>query len=857
MNSIAPARLIFIIVILLFVKIAQAQVQDDFSDGDFLNNPTWSGSDSIFTINNGKLKLQAYPIAAKAHLSTPSPAIHNASWEFYVQIDVNPSSTNYARVYIVSDQPDLTKPLNGYYVMVGNTADEVSLYRQTGSTSTKIINGRDGRVNTTSVAIKIKVIRDASANWQLFSDSTGTFVQEDSTINDATHTVSSFLGVSCTYTATRSDKFWFDDFVVTGTPIPDLTPPTLLSIESITQNSLIVNFSDVLQLASAETPSNYSLNNTIGTVSSAILQPDNKSVLLNFLPLTNGLTYTVQVSGVQDVEGNVMLPASLDFLFFIPQTVNAKDIIVTEFMADPSPVVGLPESEFVELFNRSTNPVNLQGWKLTDGTTQAVLPNYILMPSSHCVIAPSTTAGLFSSAIGVSNFPSLNNAGDNIIVKDPAGLRIDSITYSQSWYHSDEKKDGGWSLEIVDPENLCEEENNWTSSENTNGGTPGSQNSVFASNPDVTPPFVESAIIASPSKLEISFNEKLDGSFQANASVDPIVNFSSIIYSTSLRKITLNTVDAFQPSTTYTLTLSNIFDCPGNALASTPIQLILPEATGPNDIRINEILFNPKTGGVDFVEVFNNSNKHISLKKWSVANWAENLVVSPKEIENQNLVIAPKSFFVFTSDPLILKAHYPRTIENVCITSSLPSFPDDEGSVAMVDSLGNVIDYFLYSDNDHVIFLKDKEGVSLERVSIQAPTNDANNWRSASQAENFATPGYKNSASTDGSVVTEGEVVVEPEIFSPQVAPNDFTKVSYRFEQSGYVANASVYDQQGRVIKSLANNEVLGTEGFFRWDGDRDDGGRARAGYYVVWMEVFNVEGQVSTFRKRVVVAFR
>ena len=183
--------------------------------------------------------------------------------------------------------------------------------------------------------------------------------------------------------------------------------------------------------------------------------------------------------------------------------------------------------------------------------------------------------------------------------------------------------------------------------------------------------------------------------------------------------------------------------------------------------------------------------------------------------------------------------------------------PDDDGSIALVDSLGMVMDYFFYSDNYHVAFLKDKEGVSLERVSLLSETNDINNWRSASQAENFATPGYKNSASAEGSSNANEGVLVEPEMFSPQGAPNDFTKINYRFDQNGQVANASIFDQQGHLIKTLANNEVLGTEGFFRWDGDRDDGSRTRMGYYVVRFEVFNTFGLVKTFLKRVVVASR
>jgi flagellar hook assembly protein FlgD len=59
----------------------------------------------------------------------------------------------------------------------------------------------------------------------------------------------------------------------------------------------------------------------------------------------------------------------------------------------------------------------------------------------------------------------------------------------------------------------------------------------------------------------------------------------------------------------------------------------------------------------------------------------------------------------------------------------------------------------------------------------------------------------------------------------------------------------------GREIRQLANNTTLATSGFFRWDGDTQDGTKARVGYYVVWVEVFSASGKVETFRKRVVVA--
>jgi len=57
------------------------------------------------------------------------------------------------------------------------------------------------------------------------------------------------------------------------------------------------------------------------------------------------------------------------------------------------------------------------------------------------------------------------------------------------------------------------------------------------------------------------------------------------------------------------------------------------------------------------------------------------------------------------------------------------------------------------------------------------------------------------------------------------------------------------------VVKTLANNELLGSEGFLRWDGDTDDGQKARIGIYIVALQLFNPDGTVKEFKKTCVVA--
>ncbi len=68
-----------------FTLSAYAQVTDDFSDGNFTDNPTWLGETTKFEVLAGQLHLNDVA-AGEAYLSTPSEAIANAEWNFFVEI---------------------------------------------------------------------------------------------------------------------------------------------------------------------------------------------------------------------------------------------------------------------------------------------------------------------------------------------------------------------------------------------------------------------------------------------------------------------------------------------------------------------------------------------------------------------------------------------------------------------------------------------------------------------------------------------------------------------------------------------------------------------------------------------------
>jgi hypothetical protein len=857
------ARIFITLFLALVTQLALAQFQDQFSDGDFTNNPEWSGDILWFMLEGNALKLNAPKEDGAAYLSTPYTLSRNATWEWKVKMDFNPSGSNFARVYLCADLPNLTEPLNGYFVTVGDSQDDVSLYKQEGATQTKIIDGRDDVLNLSSVDLGIRVTHTEHEGWKLFTsaEATDEYVLEG-TYTDQPFTEGKHFGIFCKYTSTRSDKFLFDDFKVQQLTTTDDILPLLLNVEISSASELKLTFSESLEQTTSTKVENYLVSHSVGHPITATLETDPKTVLLSFENnFPENTTLALSVSGVTDLAGNEIQATSRDLIYTLPVTGNFKDIIITEIFADPAPSIGLPEVEFIEIFNRSQRDYNLSGWQLTDQSSSAVLPNVMLPINGYLVLTPENVdPSTFENALPLIKFPTLNNANDVLILKDERGMTIDSVSYFSSWYKDDDKSEGGWSLEIIDPQNVCSEHQNWIASVDQSGGTPGRQNSVFANKPDQRGPKMLSAIPVNSTSIQLQFDEKLAKQLPLTSDFEatPTLAINQVAFTdASLTGIQLFLEQPIQNAVTYSIQAKEIFDCVGNVIQKdfSNVEFGLPEEVDSLDVLINEILFNPRPTGVDFVEVVNNSSKFINLKNWSLANFEDGSLKDKTRVTSKDVLLKPGGILSLTEDANILKGEYLLSNEkNFLQIGKLPNFNDDEGSVALVDSNDVVIDYLIYTKEMHSIFLKDEEGVSLERISYEHP-NSVQNWKSASSSSGFATPGYINSNSLHDPQISSEAIQIEPEIFNPLGDLPNFAVITYNFEQGGYIANVKVYDAQGHLIKDIANNDILGTTGFYRWDGDRNDGTKANIGYYMVWFEIFNEQGTVMNFQKRVAVA--
>lgn len=835
-----------------------SQVMDDFSDGDFSNNPSWNGNTAEFAVNASQQLQLNNTISGSSYLSLTHGinTLQNHEWHFWVKQSFSPSSSNYGKVFLSADNSDLTAVQNGYFVLFGeaNAVDAIRLFKLVNGIPTQLCSGVDGQISN-SFTVGIKVVLNPSGNWELSADlSGGTNYVLQGSANDPNILSGSYFGYLCTYTSSNANKFYLDDVYI-GNPILDLQAPILLQASVITPNQVDVLFNEALSPTSANEVANYAI---LPFNSFVTAQQDNVNQALVHLttmfPLTNGNSYSIMTANLSDLVGNTSGNQAASFDYLVADTAEKGDVIITEFFADPTPVIGLPEVEYVEIFNKTGKVFHLQNWTISDGSSNGTIGDFWLLPGSYIVLTANANFGLFTNVAGVTSFPSLNNAGDQLILTDQTGLLLDRLTYTDEWYQDPTKQEGGYSLERINLNDPCSNYDNWSASNDPSGGSPGTINSIFSAAPDNQNPHLLSLIALSPNFLEVSFSEGMDSISLANTQISASPSLS--VQETFIQVVNDNPNgppqfiiqfnENFLPSTTYQIQLGPVSDCWQNDTTFIG-QFTLPEQAQAGDIVINEILANPLNGGQDFIELFNRSTKVIDLKDWQIANFYNDTISNLKTISN-HFILEPNSYVAISEDTSFLLENYPASISGRMIQMDMPSYNIDSGTVYLFYN-SEQIDRVSYSEDWQFSLIDNSDGVSLERISPNASSNQTSNWHSAAESIGFATPGRVNSQYQ--YVGTSESISLQKDVFSPdQDGFEDILVVNYAFSESGLLAKARIFDDFGREVKVLFSNELMGTTGFFTWDGVNTKQAKAPIGIYVLVIEVFSVDGAVILAKK-------
>ena len=841
-----------------------AQVDDDFTDGDFTQNPSWTGTPETFIVNT-TLQLQLNDTAAGVSwLSTANQKAINCEWQFWVKQSFSPSSNNYGRIYLISNQQNLTEPLQGYFLQLGESgsSDAIELFKQDGETVTSVCRGTEGLI-ASSFNLWFKIIRDETGNWEILIDKEGNGIYlSEASGTDNTFQSTSWFGFYAKYTSSNADNFYWDNVYV-GDIVVDTLPPEVASVTATSDSTLSIVFDEPVEENSATLLTNYQVNQGIQYPASTGLE--GLEVTLTFSQkFQNGTVYHLTVSNVKDLSGNTMLPYQTDFSWY---KAEKFDVVFNEIYPDPSPSIGLPKYEYLELYNRTDKAISLDGWKLIVGTSEKDFQNASIKPNGYLILGKEDAAhdfANFGDFYGFSSF-SLTNSGQTLVLQNNSGETISRVAYTKSWYHDADKEEGGWSIEQINPDNFCSGIDNWHASESSYGGTPGEQNNVY--NNLVLLPAIQRFELVTNDILRIWFNQAMEAQVVENTNlynVDNNVGSPSAVYTdeTEPQKTELYFSTPFTTGLLYHLEIDKtITNCAGlQPDDNLTLSFGIPENIAPLDVVINEILFNPLGDGVDYVELYNRSAKVIDLSRCKIGS----VRVSPPNppdttyypvSENQWLLM-PGGYLVLTKSPEKVKAQYvtnnPDAFREV---NPFPSYNNDAGTAILSNVDDTIIDSFTYSESMQYPLLNYVDGVALERINPDAPTNDANNWHSAAESTGFGTPGYQNSQWVNPDL-SEDEITIEPETFSPDNdGRDDVLNISYHFDKPGYNLKIIVYNQNGQVVRHLADNELSGTTGSISWDGVTDDNSKALVGIYIFYIRAFDTDGNVKSWKKTGVLA--
>ncbi|MEL6703751.1 MAG: lamin tail domain-containing protein [Bacteroidota bacterium] len=837
-------RRLLILSLLLSPFVATAQLSDDFSDGDFTANPTWTGDTDRFSVVpfEGDFALRSDGLAASDTIALATPSATTAStWRFRFRFEDNLTTGKGTRVYLLADTDDLKGEVRGYYVQIGtNNSDEIRLYRQDGPPSARVELG-DGILDVVSGDagdVIVEVTRDDAGLWTVTAnpDASGPSL----TASDDTYASGTHVGIWLKHTSAAGQAFFWDDFEVAGSS-SDTTPPvaesviagpTLLTVQfsepidrdTIEPDDFVVpgvgspfaterdNFDGIrLFFSSAFAPGSYTLevrgladaagnllvptvlpfeiegdppvlveaiplsetivevrfNEPIGNIDDRLLFeitpgigtpieagiPLNPPVAVNLLtlgsPLVEGTLYTVTARGAIDALGNVQPETSASFFFGTPAVPTLGDLVVNEIMYDP-PTGG--SDEYVEVFNRTTSAFDLSEFLLADATAASRIASVptVIQPGGFGVLVRDSLA--FATAfpgvpfVEVPSWRALNNGGDDVTLlyqpadEDPP-VEIDQVPYLPSWGGTDA------ALERIDPEGPSASASNFATTTDPSGGTPGAANSVFA--PDETPPALAEVEALSATELLVRFDEPVDAATAGTASNYTISDgigapsAAMVAPEGDPAEVALTLGTPLTGPRAFELVARNIADQRGNVLAEGRVSLFFGEGDtpDPNDLVLNEIMYDPPSGGSsEYVEVFNRTTDRVfNLRDFTL----DDASIVPTAITDAAAFVSPGDYAVIVQDLDAFRAAFP----NFDATGAVVI--EQRGWGTLNNSGDTVILSFSADDPvviDSVAYLASfgGDGVALERKDPAGASSSRSNFATSTDPAG-GTPGRQNS----------------------------------------------------------------------------------------------------------------
>ncbi len=266
-----------------------------------------------------------------------------------------------------------------------------------------------------------------------------------------------------------------------------------------------------------------------------------------------------------------------------------------------------------------------------------------------------------------------------------------------------------------------------------------------------------------------------------------------------------------------------------------------------------EIMFDPKEGNSEYLEIYNSSTQPIEIGGWKIKVGEEMF-----RITDESFLIEHDNYFIIAADSSVLE-NYNWLLDNhnvkILDISSL-GLTNTGKMIYLIDYKNNVVDSLDYSDKWHNSAFAETKNISLELINVNLDRSKSRNW-SSSVSSFGGSPGKQNSIFIDKEI-SKSKLHISPNPFSPDNDGfEDFTIISYDLKEPISQIRIRIYDSKGRQIRTLANNISSGSKGEIIFDGLDENGKPLKIGIYIILFEAANTNSAVLERLKEVVVIAR
>jgi hypothetical protein len=861
-----------ILLVWLMPALAYGQISETFESGSL---PGWIQSnagrwkaDSISSIS-GNFSLHHSFDNADAGTDAIGLEITNLKltkgtvrWSFMLRHGSEPSSSNNWAVFLLSDNgPAEMHPggnINGFALGVNFTGsdDTLRLWKVKGGVASVVLSTPVNWQNNigTLQPVQVEAERSVSGLWRVTVMSIGGVEIGAASATDPGLFNPAWFGLLYRYTSTRDRLLWLDDLTVDGVFISDREAPVITGCFSSGKNSLDLTLDEEPDENSL-LPEGFVVNGN--NTALQILKTGTCSFRVTFeKTFINKSINNLVISRLCDKNSNCKENVSTQFSVF---GADQGDVIISEIMADPSPRVGLPEEEYLEIYNTTGFTFGLKDWILAYEGGNAVFPETVINPGEFLIVCSIADTSLFSGfgkAIGVKSFPALTNEGRWLVLADSTGQMIHGAEYSDSWYSDKLKAEGGWSLEIIDTDYPFNSDENWKATVSPAGGTPGKPNSVSKHSPDLSFTGITNVFPADSCSVRVSFSEpvrEIEKEFSGiKINGEPILALS--VSDPIQREFIMEAAASFRKNKLYTLTIPlTVTDFAGNRIEDKSFVFGIPENAGKNDIVFNELLFNPLPGDADYIELYNLSGHTFDASQLFLVSVSDETgdTSALSSVSESGRCFLPGTFYAVSADPVsVVNRYFSADSKFIFPANELPSMPDNKGHLVLLNRMLEKIDEVKYNENMHFSLLSDFEGKALEKVRPVSLSGISENWHSASETSGWGTPGAPNSICSENP--SGGDKIV---LSSTRVSPDndgyeDLLVIDFNLEGNGNVLNVSVFDENGKMVRNLADNLFAGSRASIVWDGTSGDGSLLRRGIYIILISVYDDTGKTEKWKK-------